>query len=299
MDLAVIGLGKMGTGIAERLSKGGHRVVACDVREAAIRSVETHGVEGARDITEIMEKLPAPRIVWVMVPAEAAEQVFLALAEQLHPGDMVVDGGNSNYKKSMERAGLFQEKGLRFLDVGTSGGVWGVTKGYGLMIGGDHDAVERLRPIFETLAPAPDRGWGHVGPAGAGHFVKMVHNGIEYGLMQSYAEGFDLLHRKEFNLDLHRIAEIWGNGGVIRSWLLELIASALKENPNLDGVAPFVPDSGEGRWTVEEAIEQELSAPVITLSLMQRFRSREEKGFSDRLLAAMRNRFGGHTVKES
>jgi len=299
MEIAMIGLGKMGSGMTKRLLQGGHRVTAFDRNEAAIRGVEASGAEGARDLNAVMEKLAVlPRVVWVMVPAEATGQVLCALMNGLRPGDTVVDGGNSYYKDSRERAVLLAERGLNFVDVGASGGVWGVTKGYGMMVGGKRDTVERLRPIFETLAPGPDSGWGRVGPAGSGHFVKMVHNGIEYGLMQAYAEGFSLLHRKsELDLDLHEIAEIWRSGSVIRSWLLDLIAGALEENPRLDGIAPFVVDSGEGRWAVLEAIDQGLSAPVMALSLMQRFGSREEEGFSDKLLAAMRNRFGGHAVK--
>nr|VFK51143.1 MAG: 6-phosphogluconate dehydrogenase [Candidatus Kentron sp. TUN]VFK51341.1 MAG: 6-phosphogluconate dehydrogenase [Candidatus Kentron sp. TUN]VFK54465.1 MAG: 6-phosphogluconate dehydrogenase [Candidatus Kentron sp. TUN] len=299
MDIAMIGLGKMGADMTGRLLKGGHRVVSFDKNAAAIRAMEVRGAEGARTIEEVIRKLlHPPRVVWMMVPAgSSTEQVFRDFSDRLSPGDVIVDGGNSNYKDSMQRAALLGEKGLHFLDVGTSGGVWGLTGGYGMMIGGKPEVVGWLRPIFETLAPAPDQGWGHVGPAGAGHFVKMVHNGIEYGLMQAYAEGFDLLNRKEFELDLHQIAEIWRHGGVVRSWLLELITRALKENPTLDGIAPFVSDSGEGRWAVLEAIDRDLSAPIITLSLMQRFRSREKEGFSDKLLAAMRDQFGGHGTK--
>nr|VFK01527.1 MAG: 6-phosphogluconate dehydrogenase [Candidatus Kentron sp. LFY] len=300
MDIGIIGLGKMGTGMAERLSKAGHRVVAFDENEAAIRVARAHGAEGARDIADMIEKLPLPgRVVWVMVPAgDTMGQVLDTLLRGLHVGDMVVDGGNSHYKDSMRRAVLLEGKGLHFVDVGTSGGVWGAAKGYSMMVGGKPGAVERLRPILETLAPAHDRGWGRVGPAGTGHFVKMVHNGIEYGLMQAYAEGFGLLRRKsEFDLDIAQIADIWCHGSVVRSWLLDLITRVLEDNPMLSGIAPFVPDSGEGRWMVQEAMDQDLSTPVIALSLMQRLRSREEEGFSDKLLAAMRNRFGGHTVK--
>nr|VFK78874.1 MAG: 6-phosphogluconate dehydrogenase [Candidatus Kentron sp. SD] len=298
MDIAMIGLGKMGAGMTERLLKGGHRVVAFDKNEAAIRALKAGGAEGARSMDEAIGKLPSSgRVAWMMAPAGAAtEQVFRALRDGSRANDIVVDGGNSHYKDSMKRANLLEEKGAHFVDVGVSGGIWGSTNGYAMMIGGKPEPVQRLRPIFETLAPAPDRGWGRVGPAGSGHFVKMAHNGIEYGLMQSYAEGFDLLHRKECDLDLPQIANIWRHGGVIRSWLLDLIAQALEENPTLEGIAPFVSDSGEGRWFVSEAMDQDLSAPVIALSLMQRFRSREKEGFSDKLLAAMRNRFGGHAM---
>jgi 6-phosphogluconate dehydrogenase len=221
------------------------------------------------------------------------------LLDILEPGDIIVDGGNSNYNDSVRRAGLAHEKGLYFVDVGTSGGVWGLEEGYSMMIGGDGAAVEQMRPIFESLAPGPNKGWGHVGPPGAGHFVKMIHNGIEYGIMQAYAEGFELMdHKKEFGFDLGQIAEIWRYGSVIRSWLLDLTAAALAENPSMEGIAAFVPDSGEGRWTVVEAIQLNCSIPVITLALQRRFRSREAAPFADRLLAVMRQQFGGHAVKQ-
>jgi 6-phosphogluconate dehydrogenase len=252
------------------------------------------------DLETMIGELPSPRAVWVMVPSgEPTETTLLRLLDRLSPGDVALDGGNSNYRDSIRRAALFSARGLSFLDVGTSGGVWGLENGYALMIGGGLDAVQRMRPIFETLAPAPDLGWGHVGPSGAGHFVKMVHNGIEYGMMQALAEGFALLDRKkELSLELPQIAEIWRHGSVVRSWLLDLIARALAENPRLEGIAPWVPDSGEGRWTVAEAIDQDLTAPVITLALMQRFRSREKEAFAEKLLAALRSQFGGHEVKK-
>jgi len=235
----------------------------------------------------------------VMVPSgKPTEATIMALAERLSPGDIVVDGGNSNYKDTMRRAAALGEKRLRFVDVGTSGGVWGLTEGYSMMVGGEAEAGQKLAPILEALAPASDKGWGRVGPSGAGHFVKMVHNGIEYGLMQAYAEGFELMRRKaEFGLDLGGIAEIWRHGSVVRSWLLDLTADALAENPGLDGIAAYVPDSGEGRWTAIEGIEAGVPLPVITLALQNRFRSRSEAPFGDKLLAAMRNRFGGHAVK--
>ncbi len=300
MDIAMIGLGKMGANMTTRLLHGGHRVVVYDLNESAIREAEAEGAEGARTLDEVVEKLPAPRVVWVMVPAgDPTEQTVLALAERLSPGDVVVDGGNSLYKDSMRRAALLNEKGLYFVDVGTSGGVWGLTEGYSMMVGGEPEAVERVRPALETLAPAPDKGWGHVGPVGAGHFVKMIHNGIEYGLMQAYAEGFELMQAKTaFGLDLHQVAEIWRHGSVVRSWLLDLAADALAENPTLEGIAAYVPDSGEGRWTVIEAIELACSIPVITLALQRRFRSRADAPFGDKLLAALRNQFGGHAIKE-
>ena len=299
MDIAMIGLGKMGFNMATRLLRGGHRVVAHDMSEAAIRSAEEAGAEAARSLDEVVAKLTAPRAVWVMVPAgEPTENTINALTDRLSPDDIVVDGGNSNYKDSVRRAASLQEKGIRFVDAGTSGGVWGLTEGYSMMIGGEAEPVSRLRPVFETLAPAKDKGWGHVGPSGAGHFVKMVHNGIEYGLMQAYAEGFELMsHKSEFRLDLHRIAEIWRHGSVVRSWLLDLTARALTESPTLGDIAGYVPDSGEGRWTVIEAIELGCPIPVITLALQRRFRSRQQAPLADKLLAAMRGQFGGHAVK--
>jgi 6-phosphogluconate dehydrogenase len=234
-----------------------------------------------------------------MVPAGPPTDDMLAqLADLLDQGDIVIDGGNSNYRDTMRRAAWLGERGLRMVDVGTSGGVWGLECGYSLMVGGEAETVEGLRPLLEALAPAPDRGWGHVGPHGAGHFVKMVHNGIEYGMMQAFAEGFAIMGRKtEMSLDLHQIAEVWREGSVVRSWLLDLIARALETTPDLSAVAPYVADSGEGRWTVQEAIDLEVSAPVITLSLLQRLRSRDEVDLTDRLLALMRQQFGGHAVK--
>jgi 6-phosphogluconate dehydrogenase len=223
-----------------------------------------------------------------------------ALAELMSKGDTIIDGGNSNYKESIRRSATVAERGLNFIDAGTSGGIGGITEGYSLMIGGPNEAVDRLRPIFETLAPAKDQGWGHVGPAGAGHFTKMVHNGIEYGLMQAYAEGFSILkHKKEFSLDLAQIAELWRTGSVVRSWLLDLTARALHDDQDLSSIAPYVVDSGEGRWTVTEAIDLDVPAPVITLSLIQRLRSRDSESFADRLLSALRNQFGGHAIKKS
>lgn len=299
MGIAMVGLGKMGANMATRLIRGGHRVVVYDINEPAIQSLEAAGADGARTLAEIGEKLNTPRSVWVMVPSgDITEQTISRLTEVLSPGDTILDGGNSNYKDSQSRAELLREKGLNFIDVGTSGGVWGLTEGYSLMIGGEANIVERHRPIFEILAPAPDRGWGYVGPSGAGHFVKMIHNGIEYGLMQAYAEGFEILKaKKPFNLDLYHIAEIWRYGSVVRSWLLDLTARALSDEQELEAIKPWVPDSGEGRWTVFEAVDLDVPAPVITLSLQRRLRSREEDSFADKLLAAMRNQFGGHAVK--
>jgi 6-phosphogluconate dehydrogenase len=299
MEIAMIGLGKMGANMTTRLLGKGHRVVAFDLKEEAVRAAEAGGATGARTLDEVVRKLAAPRAVWVMVPAgKPTDDTIAALAGRLSPGDIVIDGGNSNYKDTMRRAAELKGKRLHFVDVGTSGGVWGLSEGYSMMVGGEEEAVKRLAPILEALAPASDKGWGRVGPSGAGHFVKMVHNGIEYGLMQAYAEGFELMQRKaEFGLDLARIAEIWRHGSVVRSWLLDLTADALAKNPGLDGIAAYVPDSGEGRWTAIEAIETGVSIPVITMALQNRFRSREEAPFADKLLAAMRNQFGGHAVK--
>lgn len=301
MELAMIGLGKMGANMATRLLRGGHRVVAYDLNEAAIQAAEAGGAAGARTLEEVASELAAPRVVWVMVPAgKPTEQTIIKLAETLAPGDIIIDGGNSNYKDTLRRGALLQEKGLHLVDVGTSGGVWGLAEGYSMMVGGEPDVVEHLTPILATLAPAADKGWGRVGPVGSGHFVKMVHNGIEYGLMQAYAEGLELMHHKtEFGLDLHQITEIWRYGSVVRSWLLDLTANALAENPTLEGIAAYVPDSGEGRWTVAEAIELNCAIPVISMALQRRFRSREESPFGDKLLAAMRQQFGGHEIKKA
>jgi len=300
MDIGMIGLGKMGANMVTRLLGSGHRVVAFDLKESAVETAVSGGATAAYTLSELIDRLEEPRVVWVMVPAgDATEQTVTRLAEILSPGDVVVDGGNSNYKDSMRRASVLRNQGLYFVDVGTSGGVWGLAEGYSMMVGGEEEAIALLRPALETLAPAKDKGWGHVGPTGAGHFVKMVHNGIEYGLMQAYAEGFDLLnHKTGFSLDLHQIAEIWRHGSVVRSWLLDLTASALGENPTLDGIAPFVSDSGEGRWTVFEAIDLDVPAPVITLALQARLQSREDDSFTFKLLSAMRNQFGGHAVKK-
>jgi 6-phosphogluconate dehydrogenase len=298
MEIAMVGLGKMGANMANRLLLGGHRVVVYDINETAIQSLEAAGAEGARTLAEIAEKLEAPRSVWVMVPSgDITEQTIISLTEVLSPPDAIIDGGNSNYKDTQRRAKILHEKGLEFIDVGTSGGVWGLAEGYSMMIGGRSEVVERHRDIFESLAPSPDQGWGYVGPSGSGHFVKMIHNGIEYGLMQAYAEGFEILKAKtEFGLDLHQIAEIWRYGSVVRSWLLDLTANALAEDQDLKDIKAWVADSGEGRWTVFEAIDLDVAAPVITLALQRRLLSRNEAPFSDRLLAALRNQFGGHLV---
>ena len=300
MELGMIGLGRMGANMAQRLARGGHRVVGFDPKPEARKTLEEKGAESADSLAHLIAKLPAPRTLWLMVPAGAITDGTLAnLLPLLASGDTVIDGGNSNYKDTLRRAKMLAEKRLHAIDCGTSGGVWGLAEGYSMMIGGEAAAVESLRPIFETLAPAKDRGWGRVGPSGSGHFTKMIHNGIEYGLMQAYAEGFSILqHKQEFGLDLHQIAEIWRTGSVVRSWLLDLTAAALKENPAMTGIAPYVDDSGEGRWTVAEAIDLDVAAPVITLSLLERLRSRDADSYSDKLLAAMRNQFGGHAIKK-
>lgn len=301
MDLAMIGLGKMGGNMVTRLINGGHRVVAFDVSPEAVKRTAELGAEGANSLSETVQKLKAPRVFWVMVPAgEVTEMTIHTLAKLAAPGDIIIDGGNSYYKDSLRHAAELKDKGISFVDVGTSGGVWGLKEGYSLMIGGDKEVVDGLTPLFQTLAPAADKGWGRVGPAGAGHFTKMVHNGIEYGLMQAYAEGFEIMHAKrEFDLDLHQISEIWRYGSVVRSWLLDLTAGVLEQDATLDDLEAYVPDSGEGRWTVAEAIDLDVAAPIITLSLQRRIRSRQAAPFSDKLLSAMRNAFGGHAVKKA
>jgi 6-phosphogluconate dehydrogenase len=300
MELGMIGLGRMGANMTERLVKGGHRVVGFDPKPEARAQVEDKGAESAGSLDVLVARLKTPRALWMMVPAGSiTDATVTALLPLLAAGDVLVDGGNSNYKDTLHRANAAADKKIGYVDCGTSGGVWGLAEGYSMMVGGEEATVERLRPIFETLAPAPDRGWGRVGPVGSGHFAKMIHNGIEYGLMQAYAEGFSILqHKREFGLDLHQIAEIWRYGSVVRSWLLDLTADALEKNPTMDGIAPYVADSGEGRWTVAEAIDLDVPAPVITLSLLERLRSRDTESFSDKLLSAMRNQFGGHEIKK-
>ena len=299
MKLGMIGLGRMGANMAERLLRGGHQVVGFDPNAAARTALEGKGATSADALASLAQSLEAPRIVWLMVPAgKITDDTVDALLALLAPGDTVIDGGNSNYKDTLRRAKVYADKGLAYVDCGTSGGVWGLQEGYSMMIGGDEAVVAALRPIFETLAPGKDAGWGRVGPVGSGHFTKMVHNGIEYGMMQAYAEGFSILqHKTDFALDLHQVGEIWRTGSVVRSWLLDLTTDALGKNPTMAGIAPYVADSGEGRWTVNEAIELGVAAPVITLSLLERLRSRDDDSFSDKLLAAMRNEFGGHPIK--
>ena len=302
MDIAMIGLGKMGGNMARRLAKGGHRVVGINrAREVTDQIAAEVGMAPAYTTQEVIAKLPSPRVCWVMVPAGAAtDEAIDELAGMMSPGDVIIDGGNTNYKDDIRRAEALKPKGIHYVDVGTSGGIWGLTEGYSLMVGGEKEVVEKLRPIFKTLAPAPDKGWGYVGPHGAGHYVKMVHNGIEYGLMQAYAEGFEIMKaKKEFGLDLAQISRIWQHGSVVRSWLLDLTADALNDDQELTGIKAWVPDSGEGRWTVFDSIDLDVPAPVITLSLMMRFVSRQDESYAAKLLAAMRNKFGGHAVKKA
>jgi 6-phosphogluconate dehydrogenase len=301
MHIGMIGLGRMGANMSLRLLRGGHAVVAYDRDPAAVAKLVEQRALGADSLEALVRQLPAPRAVWVMVPAGApTESTVAALAGLLERGDVVIDGGNSNYRDSMRRGAALAERGVGFVDAGTSGGVWGLAEGYALMVGGTPESVAVVRPALETLAPAADAGWGHVGPVGAGHFTKMIHNGIEYGMMQAYAEGFSILkHKEEFGLDLAQIAGIWRRGSVVRSWLLDLTERALQEDPAMAGIAPWVSDSGEGRWTVAEAIDLDVPAPVITLALIQRLRSRDVESYADRLLAAMRNQFGGHAVKKA
>ncbi len=301
MEIGMIGLGRMGGNMAQRLINGGHRVVTYDRSEQAVAASQAHGATGAHSLEDLVSSLSLPRAVWIMVPdGQPTEDAINGLIPLLSAGDTVLDGGNANYKDSIRRADNLTDHGIDFMDVGTSGGVWGLTEGYALMIGGKKETFQRLKPIFQTLSPGDGNGLSHVGPAGSGHFVKMVHNGIEYGLMQSYAEGFEIMAaKKEFNLDLGQIAKGWRHGSVVRSWLLDLAANALEEDPNLDDLRAYVDDSGEGRWTVQEAVDLGVPAPVITLALQARFRSRQEEPFGARLLAALRNQFGGHPVRKA
>jgi 6-phosphogluconate dehydrogenase len=299
MDLAMIGLGKMGLNMATRLVRGGHRVVGYAPSRDSVNLAIKIGAEGAPSLEAAIQKLAPPRVVWLMIPAgKITDETIESLCARLDRGDSLIDGGNSNYKDTIRHAALLEASGIDFVDSGTSGGVWGLEVGYSLMLGGKAEVIERLRSIFETLAPGKELGWGHVGPSGAGHFVKMIHNGIEYGMMQALAEGFSIMQAKsEFGLDLAKISEIWQHGSVVRSWLLELTARTLHDDPTLSGIEPWVADSGEGRWTVEEAIEKGIPAPVITLALLTRYASRDERNYAARLVAAMRNQFGGHAVK--
>jgi 6-phosphogluconate dehydrogenase len=290
----------MGGNMARRLMRAGHRIVAYDLSNDAVRALGKDGAARTESLEELVASLSRPCAIWVMVPpGEATENAILTLAGLLSRGDILIDGGNNYYKESIRRAAELREKGIRFMDVGTSGGIWGLERGYSLMIGGDRESFQHMKPVFQSLAPGPERGYGHVGPAGAGHFVKMVHNGLEYGLMQAYAEGFELLAaKKEFNLDLHQVSTIWQHGSVIGSFLLDMTEMALAKDPKLEGVRAFVQDTGEGRWTVQESVDLAVPTPVITAALQVRFRSRQDEPFSARLLAMMRNLFGGHAIQK-
>ena len=300
MRLAMIGLGKMGANMARRLSRNGIEVVGYDRDAATVASLAAEtSVIAADSVADAVSRLKAPRVVWLMLPSgDPTEAQLKELAAMLSPGDVVIDGGNSNYKDSQRRGGWLAERGIEFMDAGTSGGVWGLDNGYCLMVGGSKEVAAIMRPVLQALAPAPDRGWAHVGPVGAGHYAKMLHNGIEYGMMQALAEGLDLLkNKKEFDFDLAQLTELWRHGSVVRSWLLDLTADALKNDQELRDIAPHVADSGEGRWTVIESVEQGVAAPVLSLALQMRFASQDDTGYANRLLAMMRNAFGGHTIK--
>jgi len=296
MQLGMIGLGRMGANMTTRLIRGGHTVVAYDRDAAAVQRSAGDGATAASSLADLVSKLSAPRAVWIMVPAgDPTDSTIGELLGLLQPGDAIIDGGNSRWTDSKQRYLRCKDKGVSFVDAGTSGGVWGLANGYCLMVGGDVDAVKRVEPIFLTLAP--EDGYAHVGPSGAGHFSKMVHNGIEYGMLAAYGEGFEILEKSEYTYDLHQLASIWRYGSVVRSWLLELLELALKSDPQLAKVKGWVADSGEGRWTVQAAIDEDVPAPVITASLMSRFVSRQEESFSAKIIAALRNEFGGHAIK--
>ena len=301
MKLAMIGLGKMGANMVRRLANDKHEIIVYDVSHQAAIDLEKEldGVSAADDLKTLITSLPEPRVVWLMVPHQFVDQTIdELLTAGLSVGDVVIDGGNSNYKLSQQRGERLSQHGIHFIDSGTSGGVWGLENGYSLMVGGSDVAVASIEPILKSLAPSSDTGWGHVGPVGAGHYVKMVHNGIEYGMMQSYAEGFELMNTKEeMNLDMHQISRIWQHGSVVRSWLLDLIADALEQDVDMNSLSDFVDDSGEGRWVVQDSIEQAVPTPVLTLALQMRFRSRQDPSYAGKVLNAMRAGFGGHPIK--
>ncbi len=291
----MVGLGRMGAGLTRRLLAGGHRVVAVDRSPEATAAVAADGAEPASTLEQLRDKLEPPRTVWVMVPSGAPTQEAIdRLAGLLEPGDVLIDGGNSNFHDSVARGGALEARGIAFLDVGTSGGIWGLKEGFCLMVGGPGEAFAHAEPAFRTLAA--EGGYAHVGPTGAGHYVKMIHNGIEYGLLQAYGEGFEILHASDYDLDLHRVAELWRHGSVVRSWLLDLITSAYAKDLELKGFTGWVVDSGEGRWAVQEALARDVPAPVINLSLIMRLRSRVEDSYAGKLISALRNEFGGHPV---
>ena len=299
MKLGMIGLGKMGGNMTERLMKGGHQVVVFDRSPEAIARYVSLGSQGATDAADMTTKLDSQRIVWIMVPAgKPVDDTIAALLPGMSKGDVIIDGGNSNFHDTMRRAALLREQGIEFVDSGTSGGIWGLANGYCLMIGASSEAFALCEPIFRTLAP-PD-GYAHMGPSGAGHYVKMIHNGVEYGMLQAYAEGYEILHAsKDFDLDLKRIASVWNHGSVVRSWINELAEAAFEKDTDLTALKGFVADSGEGRWTVQEAVDLDVPAPVITLSLLMRLRSRQDDSFSAKVIAALRNEFGGHAVQKA
>lgn len=299
MKIGFAGLGKMGMNMVERLLRGGHEIVVYNRTYAKTESAAKKGAIPASSLEELIQMLPKPRIIWLMLPAgDVTEKYFQQLDELLAPGDILIDGGNAFYQDSMCRAGMLAKKKINFVDVGVSGGIWGQKLGYCMMVGGDKSNFQQIEPLLKTLAP-PENGYTYVGKHGSGHFVKMVHNGIEYAMLQAYGEGFEILHsKKEFNLDLAKIADLWNHGSVIRSWLLELTKSAFADDPRLESVDGIVPDSGEGRWTVKEAVDLNVPAPAITASLLQRFRSRQKSSFSSKLIAALRNQFGGHTIEK-
>lgn len=300
MKIALVGLGKMGANMARRLRRGKVEVVGYNRSYDIVATLaKEEGLIPAKSLADVAQKLTTPRVIWLMLPSgQPTEQAILDLIPMLGKGDLIVDGGNSNYNDSVRRGKLLQEHGVAFMDCGTSGGVWGLANGYCLMVGGSEEAAQTLKPVLQVLAPAPDRGWAHVGPAGSGHFTKMIHNGIEYGMMQAFAEGLALLRgKKEFDLDLAQITELWRHSSVVRSWLLDLTAESLKHDQTLDNIAPYVADSGEGRWTVVEAITQGVPAPVLTLALQMRFTSQDKEGYAYKLLSIMRNAFGGHAIK--
>ena len=297
MELGMIGLGRMGANMTERLVRGGHKVITYDRSAEAIQRVVDKGAVGARSLADFVKQLSLPRAIWLMVPSgDAVDQTIEQLLPSLAEGDIIIDGGNSNYKDSIRRAEKLKPHKLHFVDAGTSGGIWGLQNGYCMMVGGDKAIVGRLEPIFLTLAPKD--GYLHAGPNGAGHFVKMIHNGIEYGMMQAYGEGFEILKASQFDLDLAKISHLWNQGSVVRSWLLELCESAFDKDPKLDAIKGYVEDSGEGRWTVIEAIEKGVAAPTLAHSLFARFSSRQQDAFSNKVIAALRNEFGGHAVKK-
>jgi 6-phosphogluconate dehydrogenase len=296
MQLGMVGLGKMGANMTLRLLRGGHEVVACDVDREALSKAAADGAVPASSLAELVSKMEPPRVVWLMVPAgPITGEAIAELAGLLRPGDIVVDGGNSRYTDTVARASDLFQKGIALVDVGTSGGIWGLEEGYCLMVGADAEEFDRLGPIFTTLAP--EDGFARVGPPGAGHFVKMVHNGIEYGLMQAYGEGFELMQSSEFDLDLAQIADVWRHGSVVRSWLLDLLTSALVDDPELSQLSDYVADSGEGRWTLHEAVDRAVPMPVLSAALFARFASRQEESFNGKVLAALRKEFGGHAVR--